>query len=164
MDNPVVRTVEAALLQSDFATLRFNFRGTGRSTGAYGGGIGEQDDVRAAVAYLQEHSGVSFVTVTGYSFGAMVALQAGANLASVDRLIAVATPLAFIDLAFLAACRKPKLFIVGDRDQYCSIDELTRQLVNVPDPKTQCILAGADHFFYGQESAITAAITTFVGP
>jgi alpha/beta superfamily hydrolase len=162
MHNPVVRTVEAALQQSHFATLRFNFRGVGRSAGSYGGGIGEQDDARAAVAFLQEQSGGASITLSGYSFGAMVALQAGATLAAVDRLIAVAPPVVFFDLAFLATCTKPKLFIAGDHDQYCGVSDLTRQLAGVPEPKTHHILPGADHFLYGHDSAVATAVSAFV--
>jgi uncharacterized protein len=162
MHNPVVRTVEAALQQSGCATLRFNFRGVGRSTGAYSGGAGEQQDARAALASLREHSGAASIILAGYSFGAMVALQAGHTLAAVDRLIAVAPPLAFFSLAFLADCSKPTLFVAGDRDQYCDSGELTRQLAGLATPHTQCIVTGADHFFYGVESAIAEAVSRFV--
>ena len=162
MHNSVVRAVETALQQAGFTTLRFNFRGVGRSTGAYDGGAREQDDARAAVTYLQDRSSTTPVTLAGYSFGAMVALQAGDNLAAVERLIAVAPPLAFFDLAFLAGCTKPKVFIVGDHDQYCSVSELTHQLAVVAEPKTRSILAGADHFFFGFESAIGDAVGGFV--
>ena len=140
MHNPVVRALESGLQQAGLSTLRFNFRGVGCSTGGYAGGSGEQDDARAAVAYLCEQCGAKGVTLAGYSFGAMVGLQAGDRLAAVDCLIAVAPPLAFFDLAGLADCSKPKLFIAGDRDQYCSVVDLARQLAGLAEPKAQCIL------------------------
>jgi uncharacterized protein len=141
--------------------LRFNFRGVGRSTGTYDGGDGEQDDARAALAYLQQRSGVPALALAGYSFGAMVALRAGATAAMVDRIIAVAPPLAFTDLGFLNACATPKLFIVGDRDQYCSTATLIEQLAGVAAPQTSHVISGADHFFLDHVEAIIDAVHAF---
>src|SRR5262249_26021464 len=75
MENPVVTTiVEAAALRS-FASLRFNFRGVGRSTGTHSDGVGEVLDARAAVDDLRTRMGAGVpVGIAGYSFGAMVAL------------------------------------------------------------------------------------------
>jgi alpha/beta superfamily hydrolase len=162
MDNPVVRAVETGLRQTRCATLRFNFRGVGSSTGAYDGGRGEVDDARAAVDCLIDRSGITAVTLAGYSFGAMVALRAGADLSSVDRLIAVAPPLEFVGLDFLGRCSKPKLFLAGDHDQYCRVASLAEQLAAVAEPKAQRLLAGADHFFRGHEEAVAAAIRSFM--
>jgi hypothetical protein len=50
----------------------------------------------------------------------------------------------------------------GDRDQYYSAADLTRQLAGIATPKTQCILTGADHFLFGHESAIAATVSSFV--
>lgn len=163
MGHPVVRALETGLQTAGLTTLRFNFRGVGESSGTYGGGNGEADDLRAAVAYLIATAGVGRVTVAGYSFGAMVILRAGPAMPEVERVIAVAPPLSFFDLKELSGCTKPKLFIVGDCDQYCKIDELDRQLALVGDPKQRRILAGADHFLYGDEPAIATAVADFVG-
>ena len=52
MDNDVVRSVCEALFEKSIMTLRFNFRGVGKSEGRFGHGIGEQDDVEAAISFL----------------------------------------------------------------------------------------------------------------
>jgi alpha/beta superfamily hydrolase len=161
MHNPVVRAVEAGVRKAGVTALRFNFRGVGDSTGAYGGGIGEADDLLAAVNWLIENERARRITAAGYSFGAMVILRAGATAAHVDRLIAVAPPLSFFDLGTLSTCTKPKLFIAGDRDQYCPITELNRQLTGVAEPKKSVIFDGADHFLYGHEAGITGAVAEF---
>ena len=162
MDNPVVRAVESGLQRAGYATLRFNFRGTGRSTGTYDNGIGEADDARAAVACLIERSGIAAVTLAGYSFGAMVTVQAAPHIGAVERLIAVAPPLAFMTLDALRDCTKPKLFLVGDGDQYCGVHSLTQQLATLAEPHAHDILPGADHFFFGYEEAIADAVHGFV--
>src|SRR5438093_5275897 len=78
MHNNVVDAVCETAVTEGIAALRFNFRGIGASEGRYDNGVGEQDDVRAALAYLRELPEVDSarVALAGYSFGAAVALQA----------------------------------------------------------------------------------------
>lgn len=161
MDNPVVCAVAETLSHLGYATLRFNFRGVGASTGTYGGGVGETDDVRAAAGFLIARTGVEHLTLAGYSFGAIMILQVAATLPAVDQLIAVAPPLAFFRLDCIAQCPKRKLFIVGDADQYCSVAQLAQQLAGVVEPKTQRVIAGADHFFAGRERDVTQTVREF---
>jgi alpha/beta superfamily hydrolase len=162
MHDPVVCAVEGALRAVGCATLRFNFRGTGASGGTHGSGVEEIEDVRAATRFLIERSGVQRITLAGYSFGAMVVLSVGADLPEADRLIAIAPPLSFFSLAVIAKCAKPKLFVVGDRDQICSVARLTEQLANVTEPTVMRVLTGADHFFFGHEQALTDAVRAFI--
>lgn len=105
-----------------------------------------------------------YVTLAGYSFGAMVTLQAGPSIPEADQLIAVAPPLSFFSLACVATWAHDKLFVVGDRDQYCSAADLTRQLASVAEPKSQHIVAGADHLFAGHEPALREAVQSFTQP
>src|SRR5215510_7238151 len=69
MHNNVVSALADALQQAGVATLRFNFRGVGRSGGEHGGGEAEVEDVKAAVSYLLSRQAVPTVVVAGYSFG-----------------------------------------------------------------------------------------------
>jgi alpha/beta superfamily hydrolase len=162
MDNPVVCTIASVLQQAGYATLRFNFRGVGASTGVYGGGVGEIDDARSAARCLRERSGGAPITLAGYSFGALVAIQAGMSMEEVDRLIAIAPPLAFGDLAFLSPCDKETLFIVGDRDQFCSLAKLREALARIAGPNTLRVVPGADHFFTGHEGGVADAVRPFL--
>jgi alpha/beta superfamily hydrolase len=164
MDNSVVRAVASALVDSGHVTLRFNFRGVGASTGSYGSGVGEAEDLRAAVRFLHDHTAAQRVALAGYSFGAMVTLQAGPTTAAADRLIAVAPPLSFFSLTCVSTSTQDKLFIVGDRDQYCSVADLAQQLASVAEPKSQRIVRGADHFFVGHETALREAVRSFTRP
>ena len=162
MDNSVVCAVAGALQDAGYATLRFNFRGVGGSTGVYGGGVGEIEDARSAVRYLRERGGTAGITLAGYSFGALVGLQAGMSMEEVDWLIAVAPPLAFGEIGFWGQCTKEKLFIVGDRDQFCSLAKLREALARIAGPKTLRIVAGADHFFAGHERGVADAVGAFL--
>lgn len=53
MDSAVVMELCAALGAAGATTLRFNFRGAGRSQGAFAGGRGEREDSLAAAAFLR---------------------------------------------------------------------------------------------------------------
>ena len=161
MHNPAVLAVAEGLQQADYTTLCFNFRGVGRSTGHYGGGLAEQDDARAALAYVLAHTGASHAILAGYSFGAVVALAVGAATAAVDAIIAVAPPLAMSELNGLSACTKSTLFLVGDADQFCPVAALEAALRRVPQPTQTRVLRGADHFLFGYEADIAAAVRDF---
>src|SRR5438093_13728759 len=81
MHNNVVDAVCQTAAANGIVALRFNFRGAGGSEGIYDNGVGEQDDVGAALAYLRELPEVdgARVALAGYSFGAAIALQAVAG-------------------------------------------------------------------------------------
>ncbi len=162
MDNNVVLALAGALQDAGWATLRFNFRGVGKSAGIYGDGVDEAKDARAAVRYLQERTALPRVTLAGYSFGAMVALEAGAEMPEVDQLIAVAPPLGFFDLRSLAACAKPKLFIVGGRDPFCGLSAFRALYAELAAPKASVEIPDADHFFWGADDSIREAVASFL--
>ena len=160
MDNSVVRAVTEALQQRAVATLRFNFRGVGASDGGYGGGVGEIDDARAAVDALRGR--VPTITLAGYSFGAMVALLAGQANANVERLVAIALPATMFDLEPIVASAKPKLFLIGDRDQYCPYSALEALVGRLAGDNSLVRLEGADHFLFGHEERVGADVARFV--
>jgi len=157
MHNDVVVALEQGYLRAGFATLRFNFRGVGRSDGGYEGGVGEVGDVAAAAAEIAKRTGLGNLHLGGYSFGAMMVARAAAELAP-QRVVLVAPPLAFGGLEALARCTCPKLFIGGDRDSYCPAVELGSAVAALPEPKRVVVVPGADHFFAGYESNIAAAV------
>jgi len=71
MNNFIVDLIVRAYQKKGFTTLRFNFRGTGKSQGNYDDGTGEQEDVRAAIATLSKMD-IKKIDLAGYSFGAWV--------------------------------------------------------------------------------------------
>ena len=74
MENNVVETLVKAFFHQGYTTLRFNFRGVGRSEGHYAEGLGEQEDLISAAGVLQQ-KGVREIFLAGYSFGAWVNVQ-----------------------------------------------------------------------------------------
>ena len=80
MHNKVVTMAARALRELGVATVRFNFRGTGTSEGAYDGGDGERADLRAVAEWLRETRPDDQFWLAGFSFGAYVSLAMAAEL------------------------------------------------------------------------------------
>ena len=163
MHNNVVEAVLDALWRRGYATLRFNFRGVGESEGEYDGGQGEADDARAAVSFLAERAAVKAVTLAGYSFGASVAMRAGLADAAIDRVIAVALPIAMTNSGVGGPAAKPVLLVSGDCDSYSPVDPLRALALKLGDAAHLEIIGGADHFFGGDEPQLSAVIAGALG-
>ena len=163
MHNKVVYQAAKALHHSRIPVLRFNCRGAGLSEGEHDKGRGEQDDVRAALAYLAEHFPGKPILLAGFSFGAWVGLRVGCEDPRVTQLIGLGIPANNSDLSYLRACRKPKLIIQGGNDQYGSRANVEALLATLPDPKRLVIVDGVDHFFAGKLDDVGATITSWLG-
>ncbi len=149
MDHPVVTTAAEAAIEEGFSTLRFNFRGVGRSEGSYGEGIGEREDVKAAADYLYSTLKGSHppMVLVGYSFGVWAGFPIAMQDERFEGMVAVAPPLQIYDLGFLQGCKKKKLFIAGDRDLFCPRSLLEEWYQQLDEPKSLTIIPKADHFF-----------------
>lgn len=152
MYNVVVESLAKCYRQKGFTTLRFNFRGAGRSQGRFDEGIGEQADVVSAVSYLKEHHDIDDIDLAGYSFGAWVNALACSRRMEINRLVMVAPPVAFID--FKGVNSLPSLFLVvsGSHDEYAPVD-LIRKLLPEWNPSARMeVIDGGDHFFFSHSS------------
>ncbi|HEX5478156.1 MAG TPA: alpha/beta fold hydrolase [Dehalococcoidia bacterium] len=156
MHNHVVTAACSALAERGGTTLRFNFRGTGRSTGSHDGGRGEQDDALAAVAFVRETAPGAPLILAGYSFGAQVA-AAVSERAGTGGLVLVSPPLAYGGIADLPA-GVPVLAIGGARDPVCPSERL--RALEGPDVRTE-VVPGVDHGWFGGIEALSAAISSF---
>jgi uncharacterized protein len=158
MRNLVVEILTESLSAGGLSTLRFNFRGVGMSEGGFDEGRGEQEDVVAAVTYLERQE-IREIALAGYSFGAWV--NAGVILRrSLLPAVLVSPPLKLFPFNFALLRGKVGLLICGDRDPYCPVDEAALAATHASCPLE--ILSGADHFFYGQEADLAACIDVFL--
>jgi len=164
MHNKVVFRAAAALHDAGLLTLRINFRGVGQSTGAHDEGRGEREDVRAGLDHLAAHYPDQEITLCGFSFGARVGLEVGIDDQRVARMIAIGAPVDKYDFSFLEQCRKPILFVHGERDEYGDVNklgELVAQLAKNTQVELR-IMSGAGHFFDDQLNELKAAITEWI--
>ncbi len=160
MANNVVWTATRAFAARGMAALRFNFRGVGRSTGPYGGGVEETADVAAALAFLKSRTAGPYYVV-GYSFGAFVAGRALLDGLDADGAIFISPPIAFMDLSFLPEVPGLKLIAVGDKDDLCPLSSLEAMLAAGQTKPEVRIIKGADHFWGGAEDQLFQMLRDF---
>ena len=163
MGNPVIVAAAEAAAEEGFQTLRFNFRGVGESEGTHADGVGEKDDVRAAIEFLRARVDGLMLILVGYSFGAGVGLPVAIEDARVKGMVAIAPPLEMYDFDFLKGNKKDKLVIVGNRDLYCPIERLKELYQQLEDPKSLVIIQGADHFFFHHVKSLIPPLREFFG-
>ena len=149
MHDAVVGTVESVAQRAGFATLKFNFRGVGGSAGRYDNGVGEVDDVLAAVAWLRERTGAASIWLAGYSFGSNVVWRSIERAGDLAGLLLIAPPVGMMDFSARPAAAVSATVIAGDADDYVDLDELGRWSGAVTPPARIDVIAGANHFFTG---------------
>ncbi|HZC44195.1 MAG TPA: alpha/beta fold hydrolase [Acidobacteriaceae bacterium] len=165
MHNKVVYRAMKALHSLGFPVLRFNFRGVGRSEGEHDNGHGEQDDVRAALDWLEQefHRPILFA---GFSFGSNVGMRASCGDPRVPGLIALGLPVVAegrqYSYSYLPTCRQPKLFISGDHDPFGPVAEVEAVVATAAEPKEMVWIQNADHFFVGKLEQVQTEIIRWV--
>ena len=117
MNNKVVYTLFHLFVARGFATLRFNFRGVGRSQGAYDAGSGELSDAASALDWMQGlNPNARGCWIAGFSFGAWIAMQLLMRRPEISGFVAVSPPANIFDFTFLAPCPSSGLIIHGSSD------------------------------------------------
>lgn len=162
MHNPVVETVQSTYQEHGYATLRFNFRGVGSSQGHYDNGTGEQDDVRAAVAFVRNQA-VPAIDLAGYSFGAWVNAGVAAEQGTpIESMMMASPPVGFIEFENDNALSCLKLVVTGSRDDIAPPDRI-RALLPAWNPDAQFeIIDGCDHFYSGYLDKLQSILTQYL--
>lgn len=151
------------------AVLRFNFRGVGRSDGEFDRGEGEQADFRAALDYLAVRYPGTPLWAAGFSFGAWVALEVGADDDRVAALIGIAPPVATsvsgqaYTFDRTLASRKPKFFVQGEADEVCPLEAMWTFYGRLEEPKELVVIDMASHLFEGQAPEVGEALEDLLG-
>jgi alpha/beta superfamily hydrolase len=159
MMNNVVDALVSAFHDHRYSTLRFNFRGVGGSEGTFDDGVGEQNDVQGAIAFLKE-KGLNDIVLAGYSFGAWVNSRFLAGFDGLSDVIMVSPPIDFVEFDFSHLKGKCGLVICGDRDQFCPIHSLEGKIGELGCRLE--IVKGADHFYFGTEQAIMDYLSDYL--
>jgi alpha/beta superfamily hydrolase len=158
MHSKAVYQSAKALARIGCAVLRFNFRGVGLSAGSFDAGLGEVDDYRAGLDYMAGRFPGLPLWAAGISFGAWIALPAGALDPRVTVLIGVSAPVDRYDLTALETSTKPKFFVHGEMDELISIKDMRRFYARVPEPKELIEIDSGSHLFDGKASEVGEAL------
>jgi alpha/beta superfamily hydrolase len=161
MQNKVVHTVARAMQELGVPTLRFNFRGVGRSEGRYDGGIGELEDALAACDWARRHWGCERLWLAGFSFGSAVALQAAGQVGPAA-LVTVAPPVGRIIVAPVVRPGCPWLVVQGGRDELVEATAVRRWAASFEPPPRLELIEEAEHFFHGQLIELRTRVAGFL--
>lgn len=160
MFNYVVNAIRKAFTQSNYSTLRFNFRGTGISTGKHDNGKLEQQDFLNAYNFLENClEKEKNIICSGYSFGSCVMFNALQNFNVDKNVILVSPPLNVMDFNVNQNSDvKHKYFILaGDNDEYCNLDYLDKFADKIDAKVT--VIKNTTHFYTDKENEIISELT-----
>jgi len=164
MHSKVVHTVYRVLEERGHPTLRFNFRGVGKSEGKYSGWDGEIGDLEAAAVYARGRTGRRPLWIAGFSFGSWIGLHFALRDPEVEFMIGLGLPAGGnVDgrkFDFFDRVPWPLLMVQGDHDRYGSVADITALRDRLaPMGRVELrVVAHADHFFTGKIEALRAAL------
>lgn len=167
MNHPISMALYQMFARRGFATLRFNFRGVGRSEGEFNDGIGELSDAAAALDWLQGINPESSGTwVAGYSFGALIGMQLLMRRPEVRGFISISPPANLYDFGFLAPCPSSGIIVQGTADEVVTepavqklVDKLRLQKhITIDYEKVD----GANHFFVNEMDELMGRVEGYL--
>lgn len=153
MNNKITYMMHQAFMQRGFSTMRFNFRGVGKSQGVFDKGEGELSDAATALDWMQEiNKNAPYVWVAGFAFGAWIGMQLLMRRPEIQGFISVAPPANIYDFAFLAPCPSSGLIIQGGADNVvpkAPVDKLVEKLQAQKGIEIDYrVIKDANHFFH----------------
>ena len=148
MNNKVVYAMYENFIGRGFSTLRFNFRGVGRSQGVFDNGQGELSDAASAL------------------FGAWISMQLMMRRPEITGFISVAPPASTNDFTFLAPCPASGLIVHGSADEVVpvsSVDKLAAKLSAQKNIEIDYrVVKGCNHFFNNHLPQLTDHLNDYL--
>ncbi len=163
MNNRLTVMIHQAMVARGFSTMRFNFRGVGRSQGTFDRGEGELSDAACVLDWMQElNPNAPYVWVAGFSFGAWIGMQLLMRRPEIRGFVSVTPPANMFDFSFLAPCPTSGLVVQGDRDDVVPENSVDKFIQKAQLQKGISIdyrvIRGANHFYSGKTGEMLAHI------
>ena len=167
MDTKIVFNLYKIFVNNGFSTIRFNFRGVGKSDGSFDDGEGELSDAASILDWLQQYNTNSKICwVAGFSFGSWVAMQLLMRRPEINGFVCVSPPANLRDFSFLAPCPSSGLIVHGDKDNIASFDSARILSEKLQKQKKVDILfkpiKGADHFYENYKEEFTLSVDKYI--
>jgi alpha/beta superfamily hydrolase len=164
MQDPLTVGLARSLANAGMITLRFNFRGVGKSQGQQTDGRLEPLDLSGAIDAILVHpqANTSKVCVIGHGFGAYTTLLYAPFDQRIRTLVAISLPLFRTTSGFPRSFERPKLFVTGEFDEICPLYKLEPFVEQQKGPKGIKVIIGARHLMRGYEEAAISAIMKYV--
>ena len=163
MFNNIVLAICEELSHHSVAAFRFNFRGVGSSGGEFGDGIGEQEDIKAALAFVSSAPAIDLkrIGLVGYSFGGGVALPVALQEQRISFLALVSPALSDTARQQLKEYPGPSFVIIGDADSIIGFEKFQQNIEDTQETTQYHVVPGADHFWMGFEDEVTQEVARF---
>ena len=167
MHTKIIFKLYKIFIEAGFSTIRFNFRGVGKSEGLYDDGEGELSDAACVLDWIQQYNTNSKKCwVAGFSFGAWIAMQLLMRRPEITDFISISPPANLRDFSFLAPCPSSGLFVHGDKDNIASYDSTKILVEKLQQQKKVNIkfkpIKGADHFYENFSSDFEGVIKDYI--
>ncbi len=149
MSNKVVSTLARVFRDLGLRTVRFNFRGVGKSAGTHDEGRGEVDDVIAIANWIKTQFPHDEIWLAGFSFGAYVATKAATKIKTAQ-LVTIAPQVSRFQHDDLSEVTCPWVLVQGEQDEIIPPEEVFTWIETLPHKPELIRMPGAGHFFHGQ--------------
>ena len=168
MNNKVVYALYHAFVRRGFSTLRFNFRGVGRSQGAFDSGQGELSDAASALDWMQSFNpNAVSCWVGGFSFGAWIGMQLLMRRPEIDGFVSVAPPANAYDFTFLAPCPSSGLIVHGSNDEVVPEASVTKLATKLSSQRNITVdyrtIPEANHSFTNKLDELNVVLDSYLG-
>lgn len=166
MNNKVVYTTHSALSSLGCHTIRFNFRGVGKSTGVHDYGNGETADLITIINWIKALKPECKLILAGFSFGAFIALKAS-KVFDCLTLISIAPAVSNQNYQQELPLTCPWLILQGEDDEVIP-PKMVFDLVNefletkLEYPLKLIKFPNVGHFFHGALTDLKAEITNYL--
>lgn len=162
LQNKVAHTLSRAFVLQEFAVLRFNFRGVGKSEGEFDNGDGERLDVSCAVDFMRARFPGIPLWLGGFSFGAAMVVAVADELEAAG-LVSIAPPVSRLASDERAWPVCPWLIVHGEDDELVDIDDILEWVNSMSPGPELCVFPDTSHFFHGKLIKLREVIVAFVG-
>lgn len=154
LDNKVAQTLARTFFTLGFAATRFNFRGVGKSEGAFDDGVGETADALSTLDHARTRFGDLPVVLAGFSFGTFVQTRV-AETVTAERLVLVGPAVLRFGPAAVPA---DTIVVHGEEDDVVSLAAVLAWAR--PQQLPVIVFPGCGHFFHGRLPQLQRTISS----
>ncbi len=167
MNDRITQAMYKTFVDRGFATLRFNFRGVGRSQGEFDNGIGELSDAAAALDWVQSiHPEAQTTWIAGFSFGAWIGMQLLMRRPEIRGFISVSPPANMYDFSFLAPCPSSGIIIQGVNDEIVAPSSVQKLVDKLRTQKHITVhhdeIPRANHFYETEMELMMGSVDNYL--
>jgi alpha/beta superfamily hydrolase len=155
LDNKVAQTLAKTFVALGYASIRLNFRGVGKSEGAFDDGIGETADALAALAFAQREFAAVAATppvLAGFSFGSYVQTRVAQEVTA-ERMVLVGPAVKRFPIEHVPA---DTIVIHGEQDAVVALTDVLDWAR--PQQLPIVVFPGCGHFFHGRLAQLQQVI------